>query len=432
MAALCATAAAALAQAAAAAEQTAARAAEQITFPAEFAFGTSTAAYQIEGGWLEGGRGMSIWDAFSHSPGKIRTGETGDVAADHYHRWKADVQLMAQLKLRYYRFSISWSRVLPTGYGTVSEAGVRFYSQLIDELLANGIHPVVTLYHWDLPLALQMESDGWLSEATASAFVQCTPPSASMPGRPEPPAAGYCHRCVSAAVGRIAERRLPCRLSRNACVSSLCACVRTCPLATQTRRSASRDSATASSIGSRSTNLPTTRCATPATHSTALQSVPPSFGCPPKKCHALSTALQSVPSARAPSRWPSVWCAWCRYTATPAASTHPAERCARRASRTSSAITCCSPTRTRSHAIAPSSSRCRRASSRSPSTLIGASRRLSRRQTSTRHSARWSSTWCGGDGGGAEEGGQGGGWGWGGVLACTPSVRPLPPHPTRY
>ena len=145
---------------------------EKISFPAAFAFGTATAAYQIEGAAQEGGRGLSIWDAFSHAPGKIRTGETGDVAADHYHRWKSDVRLMAQMKLKYYRFSIAWSRILPNGYGSVNEEGVRFYSQLIDELIANGIHPVATLYHWDLPLALQLEFDGWLGEPTASAFVQ--------------------------------------------------------------------------------------------------------------------------------------------------------------------------------------------------------------------------------------------------------------------
>ena len=143
-----------------------------VTFPKTFAFGTATAAYQIEGGWQEGGRGLSIWDAFAHTPGKVRTGETGDVAADHFHRFRSDVRLMAQMKLKYYRFSISWSRILPSGYGSVNEEGVKFYSNLIDELIANGIHPVATLYHWDLPLALQVEHDGWLSEATASAFVQ--------------------------------------------------------------------------------------------------------------------------------------------------------------------------------------------------------------------------------------------------------------------
>ena len=145
---------------------------QKIEFRKDFAFGTATAAYQIEGGWNEGGRGLSIWDAFVRSPGKIRTGESGDVAADHYRRMTTDVRLMAQMRLRYYRFSISWSRVLPNGHGAVNEEGVKFYNALIDELFANGIRPVVTLYHWDLPLALQIEHDGWLSEATASAFVQ--------------------------------------------------------------------------------------------------------------------------------------------------------------------------------------------------------------------------------------------------------------------
>ena len=161
-----------LAAASAAASSASSAEPERINFPASFAFGTATAAYQVEGSWQEGGKGLSIWDAFSHTPGKIRTGETGDVAADHFRRFKSDVKLMAQLKLKYYRFSISWSRVLPQGYGAVNEEGVKFYSQLIDELIAHGIHPVVTLYHWDLPLSLQTEHDGWLSEATAGAFVQ--------------------------------------------------------------------------------------------------------------------------------------------------------------------------------------------------------------------------------------------------------------------
>ena len=142
-----------------------------ITFPSSFAWGTSTAAYQIEGGWQEGGRGLSIWDAFAHTPGKTKGGATGDVAADHLHRFRADVKLMAQMSLKYYRFSISWSRILPAGTGVVNTQGVRFYSSLIDELVQHGIHPVATLYHWDLPLSLQMERDGWLSHHTANAFV---------------------------------------------------------------------------------------------------------------------------------------------------------------------------------------------------------------------------------------------------------------------
>ena len=99
-----------------------------VTFPSSFAWGASTAAYQIEGGWQEGGRGLSIWDAFAHTPGKIKGAVNGDVAADHFHRFRADVKLMAQMSLKYYRFSISWSRILPAGTGSVSPQGIRFYS----------------------------------------------------------------------------------------------------------------------------------------------------------------------------------------------------------------------------------------------------------------------------------------------------------------
>lgn len=147
------------------------RSADTIQFPESFAFGTSTSAYQVEGSWLEGGRGLSIWDAFSHTPGKIKGGDSGDTAADHFRRFRSDVRLMAQMSLKYYRFSISWSRIIPTGNGPVNEEGVRFYSALIDELLKHNINPVVTLYHWDLPISLQLERDGWLSHHTANAFV---------------------------------------------------------------------------------------------------------------------------------------------------------------------------------------------------------------------------------------------------------------------
>jgi beta-glucosidase/6-phospho-beta-glucosidase/beta-galactosidase len=146
--------------------------ATNVTFPASFAFGATTSAYAVEGGWLAGGRGLSIWDGFTHTPGRIRTGETGDVSSDHYHRIAGDVQLMRRVGLQYYRFSISWPRLLPSGYGKVNEEAVAFYDGLIDALLNAGIHPVVTLYAWDLPLVLQVERDGWLSEATASAFVE--------------------------------------------------------------------------------------------------------------------------------------------------------------------------------------------------------------------------------------------------------------------
>ncbi|ETV89287.1 beta-galactosidase, variant [Aphanomyces astaci] len=145
-----------------------------LEFPPGFMWGTATAAYQIEGGWNEGGRGMSIWDAFSKTPGKVINGDTGDKAVDHFHLFKHDVKLMADMGLKYYRFSIAWPRILPTGFAThVNEAGIAFYNALIDELVAHGIEPIVTLYHWDLPLALQTEFDGWLGgQVVVDAFAE--------------------------------------------------------------------------------------------------------------------------------------------------------------------------------------------------------------------------------------------------------------------
>lgn len=143
------------------------------SFPAGFLWGTATSSYQIEGGHDVDGKGPSIWDAFCRIPGRIRNGDTGDLACDHYHRFREDVALIKELGFKAYRFSISWPRLLPAGTlerGSVNEAGVGFYSELIDALLKNGIEPWVTLYHWDLPLALQFESDGWLGTATADAF----------------------------------------------------------------------------------------------------------------------------------------------------------------------------------------------------------------------------------------------------------------------
>ena len=131
-----------------------------LVFPEGFLWGAATAAYQIEGAWDEEGKGASIWDEFSHTAGKVRNGDTGDVACDHYHRYREDVALMKSLGLNAYRFSISWPRVLPEGKGGVNEAGLDFYSRLVDELLAAGIALTPTLYHWDLPLALQREG-GW-------------------------------------------------------------------------------------------------------------------------------------------------------------------------------------------------------------------------------------------------------------------------------
>jgi beta-glucosidase len=139
-------------------------------FPADFLWGTATAAYQIEGGVAEDGRGPSIWDTFSHTPGKIERDENGDVASDHYHRWREDVALMARLGLRAYRFSIAWPRILPQGHGMVNQAGLDFYDHLVDALLAHQIVPFITLYHWDLPQALQDTKGGWLNRDTAYRF----------------------------------------------------------------------------------------------------------------------------------------------------------------------------------------------------------------------------------------------------------------------
>lgn len=138
------------------------------TFPDGFMWGTATASYQIEGAYEEGGRGWSIWDAFSHTEGKTLNGDTGDVACDHYHRMEEDISLMNQMKLKYYRFSISWSRILPRGIyeneADVNLEGINFYNRLIDALLAKSIKPFVTLYHWDLPLELELHHNGWLNK----------------------------------------------------------------------------------------------------------------------------------------------------------------------------------------------------------------------------------------------------------------------------
>ncbi len=133
-------------------------------------WGVATAAHQIEGAWLEDGKGLNIWDVYSHTPGKITNADTSEVACDHYHRFEEDIQIMADLGVKAYRFSIAWSRIIPDGKGTVNPAGIAFYNRLIDGLLAAGITPFVTLYHWDLPVTLQLENDGWLSYETAEAF----------------------------------------------------------------------------------------------------------------------------------------------------------------------------------------------------------------------------------------------------------------------
>ncbi|HEX8619667.1 MAG TPA: GH1 family beta-glucosidase, partial [Thermoanaerobaculia bacterium] len=140
-------------------------------FPAGFLWGAATSAYQIEGSPLADGAGPSIWHRFVRTPGRVHNGETGDVACDHYNRYREDVALMKELGLTTYRFSISWSRILPEGTGRVNEAGLDFYRRLVDELLANGIAPNATLYHWDLPAALD-DRGGWLNRDVAEWFAE--------------------------------------------------------------------------------------------------------------------------------------------------------------------------------------------------------------------------------------------------------------------
>lgn len=139
-------------------------------FPEGFLWGAATASYQIEGAWDADGKGESTWDRFAHTPGHVETGETGDVACDHYHRYAEDVALMRDLGLGSYRFSISWPRVIPDGKGAVNPAGLDFYDRLVDALLDAGIVPMATLYHWDLPQALQDEIGGWASREVVPHF----------------------------------------------------------------------------------------------------------------------------------------------------------------------------------------------------------------------------------------------------------------------
>ena len=139
------------------------------SFPDGFVWGVATAAYQIEGAATEDGRGPSIWDTFSHTPGRTMNGDTGDVAADHYHRWAEDIGHIADLGLGAYRFSVSWPRVQPGGAGPLNRAGIDFYSRLVDRLLEAGVRPVATMYHWDLPQELE-DAGGWPARETALRF----------------------------------------------------------------------------------------------------------------------------------------------------------------------------------------------------------------------------------------------------------------------
>ncbi|MBL8101463.1 MAG: beta-glucosidase [Anaerolineales bacterium] len=142
-------------------------------FPHNFLWGAATASYQIEGAWDEDGKGESIWDRFSHTPGKIEDSSTGDVACDHYHRYEEDIALIRRIGLKAYRFSIGWARVLPQGRGKINLKGLDFYDRLVDSLCAANIEPFLTLYHWDLPQALQDEG-GWENRDTCHAFADYT------------------------------------------------------------------------------------------------------------------------------------------------------------------------------------------------------------------------------------------------------------------
>ncbi len=144
---------------------------DRYTFDSDFVWGTATASYQIEGAVAEGNRGETIWDRFTHIPGNVEDGTNADVTCDHYHLFREDVALMHTLGIKAYRFSIAWARIIPDGEGVVNQAGLQFYSDLIDELLKYGIEPYVTLYHWDLPQNLQNKG-GWANRYTADCFAR--------------------------------------------------------------------------------------------------------------------------------------------------------------------------------------------------------------------------------------------------------------------
>src|ERR1700744_2935567 len=141
----------------------------KLSFPAGFTWGAATAAYQIEGAVAEDGRGPSVWDTFSHTPGKVRGGDTGDVACDSYHRYAQDADLIKSLGLSTYRFSIAWPRIFPTGEGPVNQAGLDYYKRLLDTLADRGISAAATLFHWDTPQALQ-DKGGWANRDVALRF----------------------------------------------------------------------------------------------------------------------------------------------------------------------------------------------------------------------------------------------------------------------
>ncbi|MBD3287243.1 family 1 glycosylhydrolase, partial [candidate division KSB1 bacterium] len=143
-----------------------------IKFPDKFIWGAATASYQVEGAWREDGKGESIWDRFAHTPGVIERGENGDIACDQYHRYLDDIEIMKQLNLGAYRFSISWPRIYPTGKKEINQRGLDYYERLVDALLAAGIEPWITLYHWDLPQTLQEDEGGWTSRSMTDYFAE--------------------------------------------------------------------------------------------------------------------------------------------------------------------------------------------------------------------------------------------------------------------
>lgn len=181
---------------------------DEIYFPDNFIWGSATASYQIEGAVNEDGRGESIWDRFSHISGNTLNGDTGDVACDHYHRYKDDIKMMSEMGLKGYRFSISWSRIFPKGYGEVNQKGVDFYNNLVDELLKNGIEPAVTLYHWDLPQALQ-DIGGWENRDTVDYFVEYATYMFKMLGNRVKKWSTHNEPWVAAFAGNLAGRHAP-------------------------------------------------------------------------------------------------------------------------------------------------------------------------------------------------------------------------------
>jgi beta-glucosidase len=178
------------------------------SFPAGFLFGTATSSYQIEGAASEAGRGLSIWDTFSHTPDKVYRGDTGDIACDHYHRLDADLDLLSWLGCKTYRFSVAWPRVMPTGQGPVNAAGLDFYKRVLDGLHQRGIIPMVTLYHWDLPQALQ-DQGGWVSRDIAKRFADYATVLAAELGDRVPLWETLNEPWVSAFVGHLHGRHAP-------------------------------------------------------------------------------------------------------------------------------------------------------------------------------------------------------------------------------